>query len=487
MAEIILDGIKYTAIDDKTVEITSARYNKKLQKNVKINGKEYIVTRIFLLQEFNGIIPDSVTSIVKLSECSNITISSAVTSIGSIYGCSNITIPDSVTELGPMNNCRNMKVIFPKGIKTLRGISGLKNITIPDTVTSIGGLSNCSNITMPNSVTSIGGLSNCSNITIPNSVTSIGGLSNCSNITIPDSVISIGKVLHNCSNITMLNPVTSIGEISNCSNIAISNSVTSIKGIYTSTLTIPASVTTINEISGENGCLMLMMESKTPPTLAKAVYLAKDDTLTVPVGAAEAYKNHPMWGKFKNISERNIPAPSASTNTKKVEPKVAPKAQPKKETSKPEVKRPTEEGMKALDRLIDAALENFIITDGEKNVLLKKSKEIGLDQTEFELYLNDKILERMKEKPEGTPKPEVKRPTEEDMKALDRLIDAALEDFILTDDERKVLLDKVNEIGFKQSEFELYLNGKIQERMKDKPEEKVEEKKKGFFARLFGR
>ena len=451
MAEIILDGIKYTAIDDKTVEITSARYNKKLQKNVKINGKEYIVTRIFLLQEFNGIIPDSVTSIVKLSECSNITISSAVTSIGSIYGCSNITIPDSVTELGPMNNCRNMKVIFPKGIKTLRGISGLKNITIPDTVTSIG------------------------------------GLSNCSNITIPDSVISIGKVLHNCSNITMLNPVTSIGEIYNCSNIAISNSVTSIKGIYTSTLTIPASVTTINEISGENGCLMLMMESKTPPTLAKAVYLAKDDTLTVPVGAAEAYKNHPMWGKFKNISERNIPAPSASTNTKKVEPKVAPKAQPKKETSKPEVKRPTEEGMKALDRLIDAALENFIITDGEKNVLLKKSKEIGLDQTEFELYLNDKILERMKEKPEGTPKPEVKRPTEEDMKALDRLIDAALEDFILTDDERTVLLNKANEIGLGKDEFKLYLNGKIQERMKDKPEEKVEEKKKGFFARLFGR
>lgn len=86
-----------------------------------------------------------------------------------------------------------------------------------------------------------------------------------------------------------------------------------------------------------------------------------------------------------------------------------------------------------------------------------------------------------------TPKPEIKRPTEEDMKALDRLIDVALEDFILTDDERKVLLDKVNEIGFKQSEFELYLNGKIQKRMKEKPEEKVEEKKKGFFARLFGR
>ena len=188
-----------------------------------------------------------------------------------------------------------------------------------------------------------------------------------------------------------------------------------------------------------------------------------------------------------------VPQPAAVNEPKKETPKPQPvpapkpKAEPAKEAPKPEVKRPTEEGMKALDRLIDAALENFIITDGEKNVLLKKSKEIGLDQTEFELYLNDKILERMKEKPKETPKPEVKRPTEEDMKALDRLIGTALEDFIITDDERKTLLKKANEIGFKQAEFELYLNGKIQERMKEKPEEKIEEKKKGFFARFFAR
>ena len=85
-----------------------------------------------------------------------------------------------------------------------------------------------------------------------------------------------------------------------------------------------------------------------------------------------------------------------------------------------------------------------------------------------------------------TPKPEIKRPTEEDMKALDRLIDAALEDFVLTDEERSVLLKKSKEIGLGEDEFKIYLNGKIQERMKDKPAEKVEEKKKGFFARLFG-
>ncbi len=73
------------------------------------------------------------------------------------------------------------------------------------------------------------------------------------------------------------------------------------------------------------------------------------------------------------------------------------------------------------------------------------------------------------------------------MKVLDKLIDSALEDFVVTDEERKMLLNKANEIGLGNDEFKLYLNGKIQERMKDKPEEKVEEKKKGFFARLFGR
>ena len=66
------------------------------------------------------------------------------------------------------------------------------------------------------------------------------------------------------------------------------------------------------------------------------------------------------------------------------------------------------------------------------------------------------------------------------MKVLDKLIESALEDFVVTDEERTVLLNKANEIGLGKDEFKLYLNGKIQERMKDKPEEKVEEKKKGF-------
>ena len=119
------------------------------------------------------------------------------------------------------------------------------------------------------------------------------------------SILRIGSynVLSSFSNITIPDSVTSIGNMYGCSNISIPDSVTMIKDIWRSTLTIPASVTTITEISGEDGILCLRMENATPPVLAKATNLAKDDVLIVPEGAAEAYKKHPAWGKFKNISE----------------------------------------------------------------------------------------------------------------------------------------------------------------------------------------
>lgn len=110
-----------------------------------------------------------------------------------------------------------------------------------------------------------------------------------------------------------------------------------------------------------------------------------------------------------------------------------------------------------------------------------------MEIVETHVFASSDKKETPKPQPAPAPKQEPKRPTEGDMKVLDKLIESALEDFVVTDEERTVLLNKANEIGLGKDEFKLYLNGKIQERMKDKPEEKVEEKKKGFFARLFGR
>ena len=83
--------------------------------------------------------------------------------------------------------------------------------------------------------------------------------------------------------------------------------------------------------------------------------------------------------------------------------------------------------------------------------------------------------------------PVVKQPTETEMKTLDRLIDAALEDFVVTDEERSTLLKKADSIGLSRDEFKMLLDSRIQRRMKEKPDEKIEEKEKGFFARLFGK
>ena len=48
-----------------------------------------------------------------------------------------------------------------------------------------------------------------------------------------------------------------------------------------------------------------------------------------------------------------------------------------------------------------------------------------------------------------------------------------------------VILNKANEIGMEEAELKIYLNGKIQERMKEKPE-RLEDKVKGFLKGLFG-
>ena len=98
-------------------------------------------------------------------------------------------------------------------------------------------------------------------------------------------------------------------------NKTIPDSVTSIKRICSSTLIIPTSVKTINNVSGENGILMLSIKRVTPPNIDKAIYLAKDDVLIVPKGAARAYNNHSLWGKFKNISEDPSLQESASISS----------------------------------------------------------------------------------------------------------------------------------------------------------------------------
>lgn len=101
----------------------------------------------------------------------------------------------------------------------------------------------------------------------------------------------------------------SIGSIWGSTGIIIPDTVISIGEIYSSSLIIPASVESISKINGsgdrgnDGNKRTISLKSKIPPMIGSIVDLSRFDSLMVPQGALNAYKNHPIWGKFKNISE----------------------------------------------------------------------------------------------------------------------------------------------------------------------------------------
>ena len=250
-----------------------------------------------------------------------------------------------------------------------------------------------------------------SNVSFPDTIKTFGNkLEYINNVVFPSSVTDSNyELILCCNHIRIPSSVQTIGGINQCNNIALPNTVQTIKYISRcNMLTIPQSVVSVIEIDLYYGPSVLKIDNPTPPVLTKieGEYYLKNDNkrivIFVPKGSLDAYKNDPMWGKFETIREDPTLCKGAAPT-------------PAKQTST------------------------------------------------------------------------VKKPTEDDMKALDRLIDAALEDFVVTDEERATLLKKVDSIGLSRDEFKLILDSRIQRRMKEKPEEKIEEKKKGFFARLFGK
>lgn len=296
-----------------------------------------------------------------------------------------------------------MRVVSVEGNEYGYSSAEIKNVSFPDTINTFGNnleyisnvvfpsciidshyesVMNCNNLTLPNSVQTIDSIRDCNNVVLPNSMQTIGEIINCNNITIPDTVQTIGDIFH-CDNLVIPNTIRAIGKIQGCSMLTIPKAVVSIKGIskwYPSTL---------------------KMESPNPPVLINCDPHV-NTVVFVPQGSLDTYKNDPMWGKIKTIRE-------------------------------------------------DPSLG-----EGANPTLAKQT-------------------------------PVVKQPTETEMKTLDRLIDAALEDFVVTDEERSTLLKKADSIGLSRDEFKMLLDSRIQRRMKEKPDEKIEEKKKGFFARLFGK
>ena len=424
---------------------------------VEFNNKQYKVERIGKLSCCERvIIPPSVVSIGMLELCINMTIPSSVTSIGELNNCSDIIIPSSVMKLKKVSGCKNMKIDFSNSITGLGEISGLSSAKLPDTITFIGDMSFCTDINIPSSIKTLGKLDGCKDIVVPSSVKSIGNLSNCENIVIPTSVTTMGY-LFKCKNITFPSSITSLSVLRNCQ------------------ITIPSSVHTISEINGEKGTVILRMQNITPPIVGKVINLSKDDHLIVPKGALNVYKNHELWGKFKNISEDPslgglVASPSQPINIKEIHYVI-------------DKEKCIGCGKCAKNCTVSAISKTNYIAKGHKlpSLVIDPAKCNGCGVCDIGCKFG--AIYKVGSEPRPTPP----KPSPEDMSVLNSLIDMALEDFVVTEEERATLLKKADSIGLCRDEFKLILDSRIQRRMKEKPDEKIEEKKKGFFARLFGK
>ena len=252
--------------EDRIVEIPkTVSYYKKLY-DVRIGSYTYEQSIDFSNTKIKKIIiSDGFTSIGNWAfygckSLPSITIPNSVTSIGrnAFWRCSSltsITIPDSVTSIGDgaFGGCENLRE-FKGKYATENG----RCIIVGSRLKAYANKASGTSFTIPDSVTSIGsdafsGCSSLTSITIPNSVTSIGNCafrdcSSLTSITIPDSVTSIGDcAFKGCSSLT---------------SITIPNSVTSIRNeaFYgcrcLTSIIIPNSVTSIGE-RAFNGCRSL--------------------------------------------------------------------------------------------------------------------------------------------------------------------------------------------------------------------------------------
>lgn len=117
-----------------------------------------------------------------------------------------------------------------------------------------------------------------------------------------------------------------------------------------------------------------------------------------------------------------------------------------------------------FEDLIAAALADNKLTETEIKVLLKKAKELGLDEDEFRLELEArmyKLQQKGAEKKTITPE-------------LENLITAALTDKKLTSEEMKVLMKKAKELGLDEDEFKLELKSRTYKLNQENSEERKE-------------
>ena len=197
---------------------------------------------------------------------------------------------------------------------TVRNLFNLKSVSLPSTISSIG-KENFQSCWSLESITIDGAnptykSSDC-NVIIESATNTI--IAGCKTSTIPDGVERIGEGVFQSSEITSLTLPSTLKVIesyafSNCYRI------TSVE--------LPASITSIGDYAFAfmSNLSSVTVNTTTPVDISECAFIKNQnwddntytytnreyyDNLFVPAGAKEAYKNHAVWGKFKNFFSGN--------------------------------------------------------------------------------------------------------------------------------------------------------------------------------------
>ena len=143
-----------------------------------------------------------------------------------------------------------------------------------------------------------------------------------------------------------------------------------------------------------------------------------------------------------------------------------------KRKAEEEAKRKAEEEAKRkikeeIKKQIREYLDDAVLDEKKRSIILCKVQNAGLDVEEFELYMESEAQKAEKE---------AKRKAKEDIK---KLIREYLDDAVLDEKERSVILRKVQNAGLDVEEFELYMDSeerKAAAEVKRKAEEEAKRK-----------
>ena len=261
------------------------------------------------------------------------------------YDITDITLPSTLTFIDKHSFlfCRNLKsVVIPEGVTEISygafdTCESLTSVKFPSTLKTIGDWAflSCLNVTeinLPNSVETIG--QNCftdmislKSVTLSENLTSMGvGVFDSSTalteVTIPSSMDYLPDwTFSNCTGLTTVHlpdGITSIGygAFNNTPNLTGITLPASLKTIdqyafmddekLGPAIVIPEGVTSIGNYAFGNcsGIKTITMARATPPEIADKTFTEYTAAVTVPKGAGDAYRNHTIWGRFTNITEK---------------------------------------------------------------------------------------------------------------------------------------------------------------------------------------